>query len=282
MSSRTTTAIGALFEEARWELLPFASFDDQLETVPEGETIAITASPQKGVGETVDLAVETAARGTHPVVPHLAARAISDRDELAGYADRLQDAGITDIFVPGGDYEEPVGEFSSSYELLVALDELGYGFDEIGITGYPEGHPIISDDDLWKALEKKREYSTYIVTQICYDAPTVMGWIEELRAEGNDLPVYVGIPGVMKYQKLIGISRRVGVGDSIKFLRKTSGIVDTVKRMIGSRGVYRPDDLIDGLSPHADDPEVNIAGLHLYTFNRAADTVTWRQGRIGR
>lgn len=282
MSSPSASDVAALFKDARWELLPFASFDDQLDAIPEGETITITASPQKGVGETIDFSVETAARETHEVVPHLAARAIEDREELGNHLDRVVDAGISDVFIPGGDDDEPAGEFTSSYELLVAMDEMGYTFDEVGITGYPEGHPIISDEELWAALEKKRPYGSYIVTQICYDAPTVMAWVDEVRARGIDLPIFVGIPGVMKYQKLIGISRRVGVGDSIKFLRKTSGIVDTVKRMIGSRGVYKPDDLIDGLAPHATDPEANIAGLHLYTFNRAGDTATWRMGRVGR
>lgn len=282
MSSSTADDLDILLGNARWELLPFASLDDQIEIVPPGETIAITASPEKGVGTTVDIAVELAEAEVHEVVPHLAARAIESQEQLTQFCERFHDAGITDIFVPGGDNKEPVGEFASSYDVLVALEELGFEFDEIGITGYPEGHPIIEDADLTEALELKRDFGTYIVTQICYDAPTVIDWITTVRSQGIDLPVYVGIPGVMNYQKLIGISRRVGVGESVKFLRKTSGLIDTIKRMIGSRGVYRPDDLVDGLAPYATDERANIAGVHLYTFNRAGDTATWRNDRLDR
>lgn len=272
--------VEVLLESPRWELLPFESFEEQHRQVPSGQTITITASPDKGIEPTIDLAVETAEETSYNIVPHLAARAIRDREQLGNIVDRIQDAGITDIFVPGGDNETPVGEFDSAHDLLIALDELGYEFDEVGITGYPEGHPIISNQELRDATERKREYATYIVTQICYDPEAVIAWIEETRDQGIELPVYVGLPGVMNYQRLLGISRKVGVGDSLKFIRKTSGILATIKRMIGSRGVYKPDELIDGLAPHATDERLGIAGLHAYTFNRVEDTASWRKDRL--
>lgn len=279
-SSARAVGVRELLRDPRWELLPFASFDDQLATLPDGATITITASPDKGIEPTVEMAVETAEETDFEVVPHLAARSVEDRDQLASIADQFQEVGITDVFVPGGDNPEPEGEFTSSYELLVAMEELGISFPEVGITGYPEGHPIISDDELVAALEQKRPYATYIATQICYNPATVLSWIEEVRADDVDLPIHVGVPGVMDYQRLLGVSRKVGVGQSIRFVRKTSGILATVKRALFSRGVYRPDDLVDGLAPYADDPEYGIHGLHLYTFNRAADTVEWREKQL--
>lgn len=277
---RDNAGAKSLLQRSRWEMLPFASFDEQLTHVPAGETITLTASPEKGVETTVDMAVETANAGRNPVVPHIAARAVTDRDQLSAIADRLQDAGISDIFVPGGDNEEPAGEFSSSYELLVALDEMGISFDGIGITGYPEGHPKIDDEALISALHKKEPYATYAVTQLCYDADTIIDWIEETRELGVGLPFYIGVPGVMNYQKLAGISAKVGVGESIRFVRKTTGIIGMIKRMIGSRGVYKPDSLLDGLAPYADNEVYDITGLHLYTFNRAQDTADWRASRL--
>jgi methylenetetrahydrofolate reductase (NADPH) len=85
----------------------------------------------------------------------------------------------------------------------------------------------------------------------------------------------------MNYQRLLNISRRVGVGDSIRFLRKTSGILGFVRRLVGSRGKYEPDALVDGLAPHATDPDYGIRGLHIYTFNQVADTEAWRHRRLG-
>nr|WP_256308640.1 methylenetetrahydrofolate reductase [Halobellus litoreus] len=259
--------------------MPFDSFEGELSELPAGATVAITTSPQLGIDRTVEKCEEAAEAG-YEVVPHIAARYIEGPEELEEIARRLTEAGITDIFVPGGDKEEAVGEFESAYDLLVALDELEYEFDEVGITGYPEGHDFISDEELAEAMEKKAPYATYIVTQLCYDSDTILEWIEDIRARGIDLPVEVGIPGVMKYEKLINISRKVGVGDSVKFLRKTTGIVGFIKQFIGSRGRYKPDDLIEGLAPYVDDETYKLQGLHIYTFNQTSDLESWRQSRL--
>jgi methylenetetrahydrofolate reductase (NADPH) len=268
-----------LLTGARFELMPFDSFDEEISHLEEGAAVAITTSPQLGIERTVERAELAADRG-HEVVPHIAARYVTDRDHLEEIARRLTEAGVTDIFVPGGDREEPAGEFESAYDLLSALDETEYSFEEVGITGYPEGHDFIDEETLAESMEKKRPYATYIVTQLCYDPETVIEWVEKIRERGVDLPVEVGIPGVMNYQRLIKISQKVGVGDSIKFLKKTTGVLGFVRQLVGSRGVYEPDELVDGLAPYADDEAYGIRGLHIYTFNQTQDTESWRLGRL--
>lgn len=275
----TSTGVQTLLTTARFELMPFDSFDDEIEHLPDGATIAITTSPQLGIERTVSRAEQAAELG-YDVVPHIAARYVDGPDHLESIAERLTAAGVTDIFVPGGDREEPAGEFESAYDLLSALDNSEYTFEEVGITGYPEGHAFIDEETLAAAMEKKAPYATYIVTQLCYDPDTVLEWVETIRDRGIELPVEVGIPGVMNYAKLIKISQKVGVGDSIKFLQKTTGIVDFVRQAISSRGKYEPDELIDGLAPYVSDSEYNISGVHIYTFNQTPDTESWRHGRL--
>ena len=284
MSLRTRSAtdregLEHLLTGARFELMPFESFEEEITHLPEDATIAITTSPQLGIEATVERTEEAREQG-FDVVPHIAARYVEDRDHLTEVADRLTAAGVTDIFVPGGDREEPAGEFESAYDLLVALDELGYEFEEVGITGYPEGHDFLSEETLAESMANKEPYATYIVTQLCYDPDAVIEWVEDVRARGIDLPVEVGIPGVMNYQRLMQISQKVGVGDSIKFLRKTTGVFGFVRQLVGSRGVYKPDDLVDGLAPYVGDEEYNIRGIHIYTFNQTPDTEDWRLGRL--
>jgi methylenetetrahydrofolate reductase (NADPH) len=270
-----------LLTDARFELMPFDSFDDEITHLPADATVAITTSPQLGIDRTVDRTEDAVELG-YDVSPHIAARYVEDDDHLDEIAGRLEAAGVTDIFVPGGDREEPAGKFESAHDLLVALDELGYEFDEVGITGYPEGHEFLSEETLAEAMDEKLPYATYVVTQLCYDPETVVAWIETLRDRGVELPVEVGIPGVMNYQKLMKISRKVGVGDSIKFLKKTTGIVGFVRELVGSRGTYKPDRLVDGLAPYADDGTYDIRGLHIYTFNQTPDTEAWRLDRLDR
>jgi methylenetetrahydrofolate reductase (NADPH) len=284
MSLRTRTStdqegVEELLTGARFELMPFESFDDEIEHLPDDATVAITTSPTLGLERTVER-TEQAADLEHEIVPHIAARYVTDRDHLDGIARRLTEAGITDIFVPGGDREEPAGEFESAHDLLVALDDLGYEFDEVGITGYPEGHEFLADETLADAMARKAPYATYIVTQLCYDPETVLEWVEEIRDRGIDLPVEVGIPGVMNYQRLLQISQKVGVGDSIRFLRKTTGVLGFLRQFVGSRGTYEPDDLVDGLAPYVDDDRYDINGIHIYTFNQTPDTESWRRERL--
>jgi len=269
-----------LLSKPRFELMPFDSFGEQLEHLPDGAEIAITASPTLGLDATVEWSEKAAAEG-YEVIPHIAARYVEDREHLDEIAARMTDAGISDIFVPGGDREEPVGEFESAHELLVALDDLDHEFEEIGITGYPEGHDFLSEETLAEAMDRKAPYATYITTQLCYDPEAIVTWVEDLRSRGVDLPVEVGIPGVMKYQRLLQISRKVGVGDSVRFLRKTSGILGFVKQLVGSRGKYTPDELVEGLARYADDPEYSIRGIHVYTFNQVPDTEEWRLDKLG-
>ena len=272
--------MSALLSDPRYELLPFMGFDYALDELPSGATVAITASPEKGLDLTVDRCVEVATERELEVVPHLAARAVRDREQLDALIGRFSDAGIEDLFVPGGDNKKPAGEYTSSFELLQDLDELGHDFAEIGITGYPEGHPLIDDDTLDEALAQKAPYATYIVTQICFDPEAVVDWIAGIRQEGIELPVYVGVPGVMKTERMLNISRKVGVGESIKFVRKTTGIIGMMKQLIGGKGRYRPDELVDGIAPFATNESYAIEGVHLYTFNEVADCETWRQSRL--
>ena len=273
----TTDGVSTLLTEPRFELMPFDSFGEQLDHLPDGAAIAVTTSPTLGLEATIDWTEKGAAQG-YEMIPHVAARYVRDEEHLAEIARRLTDAGVRDLFVPGGDREEPIGEYDSAHALLTALDDLDYEFEEVGITGYPEGHDFLSDATLADAMVEKEPYATYIVTQLCYDPDAVVEWIERIRAQGIDLPVEVGIPGVMNYGKLLDISRKVGVGDSVRFLRKTTGILDFARQLVGSRGKYTPDALIKGLAPYAADPEYGIRGVHIYTFNRATDTESWRWG----
>jgi len=278
-SKRTTEGVQRLLAEPKFELMPFDSFGDQMRHLPDGAEIAITASPSLGIDATVEWTEKAAAEG-YEIVPHVAARYIEGEEHLDEIARRITDAGVTSIFVPGGEREEPAGPYESAYDLLVALDDLGYEFDKVGITGYPEGHHFVDDETMAAAMEKKAPYADYIVTQICYNPDAVIEWIEEIRARGVELPVEVGIPGVMKYQRLLSISQKVGVGDSIGFLRKTTGVVDFVRQLVGSRGKYTPDKLIDGLAPYTGDPDYGIVGVHIYTFNQVPDTESWRRERL--
>ena len=103
--------------------------------------LTVTASPAKGLDATLELTEKLVGHG-YSVVPHLAARMITGRSELSEIVDRLKALGIDNVFVPAGDQDPPAGEYAGSLGLLEDLTEMGRPFTHVGITGYPESHPV--------------------------------------------------------------------------------------------------------------------------------------------
>jgi methylenetetrahydrofolate reductase (NADPH) len=270
------TRLAALLESARYEVLPLDGIEEQvLEHVPADVKLTVTVSPSRGVDHSL-AAVEALAGHGYSVIPHLSARLVRGGDHLAEIVARLGAAGVRDVFVVAGDAEEAIGPYEGAAPLLAAMAELGHPFDEIGITGYPEGHPFISDDAIVQSLLAKAEYATYVVSQICFDSRVTLAWMDEVWSRGTRLPIHVGIPGAVPRAKLVRISTRIGLGESARFLR-THG--NWVTRMLRPSG-FSPDPLIAGLGPALADPDQKLAGFHVFTFNDVADTERWRAKRL--
>ena len=270
LEPREIVAIRRALESPKYELIPLKNVLDQLAFLPPGSTVAVTASLSKGMAATVDLSVELKQRG-FDVIPHLSARLTTDRDELVGILGRLDDAGIDRAFVVGGDTHRP-GEFVDGLSLLTAMEEIGHGLVEVGVPGYPEGHPLIRDVVLQQALEEKAPFTSYITTQMCFVPDAISSWVHGIREAGVGHGVYIGVPGVADMSKLLQLSVRIGVGDSRRFLAKNKGLAGKLVKP----GGYSPDDLIFGLGQLMADPVANILGFHVYTFNQVESTEQWR------
>jgi|Tabmets5t2r1_1033131.scaffolds.fasta_scaffold03993_4 methylenetetrahydrofolate reductase (NADPH) len=270
-------ALAELLRRPRYEVLPLDGIEDEVVAgVGKDVTITVTGSPSKGLEATLGLSERLAGRG-YVVVPHLAARLVRDRSHLDELLDRLLAAGVRRLFVPAGDATQPAGEFAGAAELLAAMGPRRAEFDEIGITGYPESHHLISDEETIRAMFEKAEMATDIISQICFDAGTIAGWIRNVRARGTTLPIWIGVPGLVAYRKLVRISMKIGLGESTRFLRHQHGLLS---RLLTRR--FSPDGLVRELAPVATDPAARVAGFHVYTFNELARTERWRQQTLGR
>ena len=189
------------------------------------------------------------------------------RSNLAyvGWPDDRHAAGDLDTALRAG--TTFVGD--DAMALIRHLDTLDHPFTRIGVTGYPEGHPKIDDDLLIQALLDKQPYASSVTTQMCFDVEAIRSWIVRIRDLGIDLPVTIGIPGVTELTKLIGISARIGVGTSLRFLSKNRSLATKLLRP------YAPDDLVGSLAELAEDPALGVNGLHIYTFNQVEATFEW-------
>jgi methylenetetrahydrofolate reductase (NADPH) len=257
----------------QFEVLPLGRGEEQAAHLPGPVALTVTCSPRHGPDRTVAVAERLSARG-HTVTVHLAARMVRDAAHLDELLARMARAGVEDLFLIGGDATPPQGPYPSAVELLPLIDEHPQRPREIGIAGYPEGHPLVDYGSLARALTEKSELATYIVTQLCFDAEAVLRWVGETRASGVTLPVLVGLPGVVDRRRLLRVSMRIGVGPSIAFLRKQRG----VRSLLGPSRVT-PDRVYDALRPRLDDPELNISGFHYYTFDQLVDTWRWERQR---
>jgi len=265
-------SVAGLLARPRLEIVPLKSGTEEWPFLPTDGVVTVTCSPHRGVDATLDLAEELAGRGL-TVTPHLAAKTLRSREHLVEVLDRVRRAGMEDVFVIGGDGREPVGPYGSAAELLAAMSDVGHGIPNVGIGAYPDTHPLIGRERLMEVLLEKQGLATYMVTQLCFDASQIERWLAGVRGRGVGLPVYLGIPGVLKRRKLLEISLRVGVGDSARYITKHAGIVARLIR----RGDYRPDSLLASLAGVVGDPASRVAGLHINTFNQIRATERWRQ-----
>lgn len=257
----------------RFEMVPMRGLDEALDQLPAGATVTVTCSPTRGLDATLPVVAELVGRGHRPV-PHLAARMVRDTAHLGGIIGELDRLGVRDVFVIAGDAATPAGPFEGAADLLQELHRIGHPFTEVGVTGYPESHSFIPDDTTIAAMAAKAPYATYLVSQICYDAATIRTWVDAVRARGITLPLHLGIPGVVDRTRLLRISSRIGLADSMRFLKRQTGVA--VRAAAG----YTPDHLVTDLRPLFEDPALRVLGWHLFTFNEIARTEQWRRALL--
>jgi methylenetetrahydrofolate reductase (NADPH) len=249
----------------RLEVVPSADLLTHLPLVFDTPgSVSVTCLPHHGPARTVEASTNLARLGYH-AVPHLAARSIASRAELHSLLRQLQGAGVSELFLVAGDRRTPAGPYSWSGQLLEAISAYSPEFS-LGIAGYPEGHPGISQEQLMGSLKTKAPMASSLVTQMCFSAQGISRYLRTIRKNDVKLPVWVGVPGPVSIQKLVSMGARLGVGRSLKLARRT-GMAGALWR----RGDFTYDSARLIRQIHQDlagDPL--FAGFHVYTFNDLA------------
>lgn len=259
----------------RYELIPIRGMLEEAERLPAGATITVTCSPKHGIERTLEASVELAKRG-YVAIPHIASRLVRDESHLALILQTLAQHSLDEVFVVGGDAPAPVGVFNGAVPLLEAMAASPLRPARIGVTGYPEGHAEISNDALEAALIAKRPYADYLVTQLCFDSAPILQWLTDIHQRGIGLPAWIGLPGVMDPRRLLSISLKIGIGSSLRVLKRNQGIT----RQLWN-GAYAPDHLIDPLLDALIAPDAPpVCGFHINTFNHLAPLLDWQANRL--
>ena len=241
-----------------------------LTALRRGTRVYLSAIPNRPVDESLAAAIRLRAAGLEPV-PHIAVRNFTSVDALDDYLARLNgEAAVERALVIAGDRDE-CGPFRHALDVIDGGMLRRRGVRSIGIAGYPEGHPRISDEELQRALGDKIAaaeaigLAVEIVTQFCFDASAILAFIARQRARGFDHPLRVGLAGPTSLTSLARYAARCGVRTSAQALARRSGLVRQMFAMT------TPDDLVRAL---ADAAPASVSP-HFFSFGGVPATARW-------
>src|SRR5258708_11655104 len=245
-----------------------------LAVLPRGARVYISAVPHRPAEESVTAAGRLRAAGLEPV-PHVAVRNFASVGALDDFLARLNgEAEVRRVLVIAGDRGEH-GPFRSAADAIDSGLFRRRGIRALGIAGYPEGHPKIGNDALFKALAEKiaaaeaTGLAVEIVTQFCFDARAILGYVARLRTFGFEQPLRIGLVGPTSLSALLRYAGRCGVRASAQALARRSGMLRQMFALTG------PHDLIRALADAAP------AGVHAHFFSFGGFPATARLAQAG-
>ena len=151
-----------------------------------------------------------------------------------------------------------------------------YGINKIAIACYPEGHPRISGSVLRQALfdklaeAEKQGLQIILISQLCFDARTIVDFVRGLREAGVKARFRVGVAGPASPATLVKYAMICGVGPSLRVLKERQ---ELTKNLIAGE---TPEALITDIArAQFAEPELDIWGVHFFTFSALRKTIEW-------
>ena len=233
-----------------------------------GTPVFLTAVPTIDSGELVAAAAGLRKSGLEPVA-HIAARRLASAGQLNDLLAGLRnEADMRRLLVIGGDVDSS-GPFADALAVIQKGRLREAGIEEIGIGGYPEGHPRIAAERLETALDQKiaaaraAGLGVSIVSQFSFSGEHILAWLQRLRACGITVPVKIGLAGPASVTGLLRYAKRCGVSASLRGLMSGIGA-----SLIGHAG---PDLIIEALAAAGD---LNAAP-HYFSFGGTVETARY-------
>lgn len=98
-------ALPLALEPPRFELVPIRGALEAADHLPRNAEVTVSCSPTLGIENTLALAEELSGRDFR-VVGHLAARLVTGEAHLSKLVRRMDDSGLREVLVVGGDAKE--------------------------------------------------------------------------------------------------------------------------------------------------------------------------------
>ena len=218
---------------------------------------------------TFSVVKEIAAEGFN-AAPHLSCVG-STRANIREILDEYQSAGIRRIVALRGDLPSgtaEAGEFRYANELVEFIrTETGDHF-HLDVAAYPEWHPQarFPRDALANFVRKAKAGADSAITQYFYNADAYFHFVDEIRAQGVDIPIVPGIMPIASFSKLARFSDACGAELPRWMRRKFEGLGDDTDA-IRAFGLDVVTELCQRLLAGG------APGLHFYSMNQSALTL---------
>ena len=251
--------------------------------LPRGMTVFLPVLHGRTLGSRLGL-MEMLHGAGFDVVPHLAARRISSRDELRGFLDAARRMGaLRRVLIVGGDARHPAGPYPDATAVLESGLLQEYGVSEVGFAGYPEGHPQLDAEVIRSALLAKLETASrlglgyHVITQFSFVPARILEYCAWLATAAEGTPVYAGLAGPASIRQLVHFARYCGVTASLSAVGKLGVKVAQLTDHM------RVDEQLGLLASRVDSRargSSNLTGIHLFSFGGFTATAQWMHDHI--
>jgi methylenetetrahydrofolate reductase (NADPH) len=241
--------------------------------LPAGTAVYVAHTPNASFAQVIHAALAVRRAGLL-ATPHIAVRRVPSALDLRAALAELRAGGVEHMLLIAGDAARPIGEFSSTLDVLESRILEESGITRIGVSGHPEGHNAVNSARLWEALEAKQAFaaragvSMHIVTQFGLDGGAFKAWERELVRRRIHLPVRIGIAGPAPIARLMHFAIQCGIGASMRALRRNLEAAAHASDLALS-----PDQHLLAL---LEDPvSAQILAPHFFAFGGALETARW-------
>ena len=120
------------------------------------------------------------------------------------------------------------------------------------------------------AYARENSLTPIIVTQFCFEADVILGWLRDLRRKGIALPVRIGLAGPASVATLMRYAVMCGIGNSIKVIgaHRTA-----IARLFGDTD---PGAIVAHVHrARGAEPALGVAGFHFFPFGGIAKFADW-------
>ncbi|HEX6001377.1 MAG TPA: methylenetetrahydrofolate reductase [Hyphomicrobiaceae bacterium] len=249
--------------------------------LPAGTPVYVNHVPSRNLGAALETLLALRQANLEPV-PHMAARRIFSRAEAEDFLRKaVRRVGVRKVMLIAGDVPDPLGPYADSAALLAEDFFAGSGLTQVGLAGYPEGHPRIATPALNRALERKLELAArhglgaYLVTQFSFAPNRIVEYCADLARRAPGVPVYVGMAGPTDPMTLLRFAQRCGVSASLRALQAQG-----VKAVHHFTHVDPTEQLMALASRLRSGGVRNVVGVHVYSFGGAVPAAQWMNARI--